>query len=518
MASGFVIRKNQYYDSLFLMGVNKRLLDEKGVQQTAVLMASTANKKLLTDIGIKDPQIDMAQPNDLVVAVIADSQLIADSILARLDSFLTVREDLKKVSTVRTLEAALVEKPNASLVVISVPGEYAAREAHKALRAGLNVFLFSDNVSLEDELALKTFASQHGLLVMGSDCGTSILNGKGIGFANVVRKGTVSAIGAAGTGLQEYTAQIHNAGQGIQHAIGTGSHDLSDAIGGLTTFTALQALENDPQTRVITFISKPPGEKTLKTLIERFEKVSKPVVACFLGVDGDLPGEGKTFTRTRTIDEAVKATLKLLHAEDARQGLAVANLTEIAQKEKSRLLPEQRYVRGIFAGGTFCFQAQQIFRDAGITIHSNTPLEKKYKLDHPDHSKENTIVDMGDDFYMQGKPHPMIDGTMRRLRILAEGRDPQMAVLLLDFILGYNASMDPAGELVDAIVQVKEQAKKRGGDLCVVTSVCGTDGDPQDLNLQIKLLKEAGAMVFDSNAKAARFCIDILGTGVGSHG
>ncbi len=514
MTSGFVIRKNQYYDSLFLMGVNKRLLDEKGVQQTAVLMGSAANRELLADIGIKDPRIDAAQPNDLIVAVIADSQTIVDTILGRLDSYLAVKEDLKSRSNVRTLEAALIEKPNADLAVISVPGEYAAREAHKALQAGLNVFVFSDNVSIEDELALKVYAAQHGLLVMGPDCGTSILGGKGIGFANVVRKGSVSVIGAAGTGLQEFTTQIHNAGQGIRHAIGTGSHDLSDKIGGLTTFSALQALQEDAQTRVIAFVSKPPGEKTLKALIERFEKVDKPVVGCFLGIKDALPGEGRTFQRAATIDAAVDATLHLLDAQDARELIDDQALARLAKEERAMLSAEQRFVRGIFAGGTFCYQAQQILAEAGIMVNSNTPLEKKNRLEHPDRSKEHTIVDMGDDFYMQGKPHPMIDGTMRRLRILAEGRDPLVAVLLLDFILGYNSSRDPAGELADAIVQVRTQAKKRGGSLCVVASVCGTDGDPQDLKLQTGILREAGAIVFGSNARATRFCVEVIGAGV----
>ena len=237
MPSGFVIRKNQYYDSVFLMGISKRISDVPGVQQNAVLMGSETNKGLLTSIGIKDSQIDSAQPSDLIVAVIADTTQVVQDVLGELDDFLKGGIQTASTSNPHTFEEGLAQKANANLAVISVPGEYAAREAHQALEAGLNVFLFSDNVSMEDELALKQFAFEKKLLVMGPDCGTSLIGGVGIGFANAVRRGSIGAIGAAGTGLQEFTSQIHNAGFGISHAIGTGGHDLSDQIGGLTTLS-----------------------------------------------------------------------------------------------------------------------------------------------------------------------------------------------------------------------------------------------------------------------------------------
>jgi FdrA protein len=183
------------------------------------------------------------------------------------------------------------------------------------------------------------------------------------------------------------------------------------------------------------------------------------------------------------------------------------------RKEKQAWSPEQKYLRGIMAGGTFCYQSQQILGEAGISIHSNSPIEAKNRLEHPDRSIEHTIVDMGEDFYMVGKPHPMIDGTMRTRRILAESRDPQMAVLYLDFILGYNASMDPVGELLDAILEAKRLSKQRGGSLTVVASVCGTENDPQVMGLQMKLLHEAGALVFRSNAQASTALCQLLGQG-----
>jgi succinyl-CoA synthetase alpha subunit len=515
MASGFVIRKNQYYDSVFLMSVNRRISEVKGVQQTAVLMGSPANRQLLVDIGIQDPQIEAAQPNDLIVAVIAETKRIVEAVLGRLDEWLNVvLESAAPSSLVRTLEEGLTVQPHASLAVISVPGEYAAREAHNALQAGLHVFLFSDNVSVEDELDLKQAASRQGLLVMGPDCGTSLIGGVGLGFANVVRRGSIGAIGAAGTGLQEFTSQVHNAGCGISHAIGTGSRDLSDRIGGLTTFAALEALEADPKTQVIALVSKPPAASTLERLLKRIETLKKPVIGCFLGVDsGDFPAKsGLQFART--IDEAVRMVVA---AVGGKQGPGQEALTrqeqEALEGEMTLRSPEQKYLRGILAGGTFCYQSQQILRSAGIRIRSNSPFEPKDRLEHPDRSIEHTIVDMGDEYYMVGKPHPMIDGTMRKRRILLESQDPGMAVLYLDFILGYNASLDPVGELVDAIREAKNLARQRGGWLSVVASICGTESDPQGLELQERMLHEAGVLVYHSNATASLACCRLLGKG-----
>ena len=514
MATGFVIRQNQYYDSVFLMSVNRRISEVKGVQQTAVLMGSPANKQLLKDIGIQDGPIETAQPNDLIVAVIAESQAIVVNVLKRLDEWLEAIQENAPSLSVRTLEDGLSQKPNANLAVISVPGEYAAREARKALEAGLNVFLFSDNVSIEDELMLKQLAKEKGLLVMGPDCGTSLIGGKGIGFANAVRRGPIGAIGAAGTGLQEFTSQVHNAGSGISHAIGTGSHDLSGKIKGLTTLTALDALEVDQETRVIAIISKPPEASTLATLLERIKTLKKPVVGCLLGIDtGSLNGK-TNFQPARTIDEAVRLAVALSSGQPAStsevlstEGLAVL------QAEKKGWSPEQKYLRGILAGGTFCYQSQQILHEAGYTIYSNSPFDQNYRLANPDQSIEHTIVDMGDDYYTVGKPHPMIDGTLRKRRILAESHDPQVAVLYLDFILGYNASMDPVGELLDAILEAKRLSKQRGGSLTVVASICGTENDPQVLGLQMKMLQETGVIVFCSNALASTALCQLLGKG-----
>lgn len=510
MPSGFVIRKNQYYDSVFLMSVNKHLSDEKGVQQTAVLMGSEGNKKLLAEIGFENAQIKAAEANDLVVAVVADTDSIVKEVLGKLDEFLRGAGEGVAVSDIHTLEEGLKAKPNANLAVISVPGEYAAREARAALEKGLHVFLFSDNVSIDDELQLKELAHDKGLLVMGPDCGTSILNGVGIGFANSVRRGSIGVVGPSGTGLQEFTVQVHNAGFGISQAIGTGSHDLSDKIGGLTTFSALDALEEDPQTKFIALISKPPGSKTLSRLFERFTSSTKPVVACFLGIEKPLHGEGKNFLQCETIDEAVQFAIHEINPQEKFPENGNSKFKKLVAQEKRGRSPQQKYMRGIFAGGTFCYQSQQILMAAGINVYSNAPLEKKFQLDHPSHSQDHTIVDMGDDYFMQGKPHPMINGLERKKRILQESEDPEMAILLLDFILGYNSSMDPVGEVLDAILIAKRRARERNGSLSVVASMCGTKNDPQDVQIQTQILKDAGVIVFNSNAQATSFCRELL--------
>jgi FdrA protein len=510
MASGFVIRRNQYYDSLFLMGISKRISDAKGVQQNAVIMGSDNNKRLLSNIGIQDTQIDAAHPNDLIVAVIADTPQIVNDVLGKLDDYLQEGAQSASASKLHSFEDGLARKPNANLAVISVPGEYAAREARKALESGLNVFLFSDNISIDDELDLKEFALKKNLLLMGPDCGSSLIGGKGIGFANVVRKGSIGVISAAGSGLQEFTCQVHNVGFGISHGIGTGSHDLSDEIGGLSTLTALDALEADPQTKVITLISKPPGAKTIAKLSERLKICKKPVVGCFLGLQNEIEG-GTSFRRARLIDDAVRLSITQIDDKPcSSQVQFTMQELEWIDREIASWSSQQQYIRGLFAGGTFCYQSQQIFRDSQIPVYSNVPFDLKYKLVEPDHSTKHTMVDMGDDYYTVGKPHPMIDGTMRKERILAEGRDPEVAILLLDFIQGYNASVEPVGEQLEAIIEAKQLARKRGGALTVVASICGTDDDPQDLNLQTRMLKETGVIVFLSNAKAAHFCCDLI--------
>ncbi|HWR66478.1 MAG TPA: acyl-CoA synthetase FdrA [Bellilinea sp.] len=505
MPTRVLIKKNQYYDSVFLMGVNKRLSESDGVALSVVVMGSEPNKQTLADLGFTDPQLLTAQPNDLIVAVESDSQNIADKLIEQFDSFLEVSAVSKASSNIHTLQDGLEANPKANLAVITVPGEYAAREARQAVERGLNVFLFSNNVTIEDEIAIKQLASQREVLVMGPDCGTSIINGVGIGFADRVRRGSIGVVGPSGTGLQEFTCLVHNLGSGISHAIGTGSRDLSDAVGGITTLAAIQALEKDPSTEIIAVIAKPPGRKTLPLLTTAFARCTKPVVACFLGVSEDIPGAGESFQQARTIDDAAAmASGKPVNWQNQTKD------QEYQYGFKSKRQGSQKYLRGLFAGGTFSYQSQQILLSHHIQPYSNSPLDSHFALQHPDHSQEHSLVDMGDDIYTRGRPHPMIDGSQRARRILAEADDPEVAVILLDFILGYNSSMDPVGDLLPAITAAQQKAESNGRTIAFVASITGTDLDPQGYDGQLQALESAGVITFQSNAAATDYCMKLL--------
>jgi FdrA protein len=511
LVTGFVIRKNEYHDSVFLMRVARRISDQKGVVQAAALMGTDKNKSLLAEIGIQGAEIDAAAPGDLILGVTAESREVLSAILDEAEVWLRFTGGSPPASTIRSLEEALERQPHSNLAVISVPGEHAAREARRALERGLHVFLFSDNVPVKDELALKEFARGRGLIVMGPDCGTAIIAGKGIGFANVVRRGPIGVIGASGTGIQEFTTLVHRSGSGISHAIGTGSRDLSDEVRGISFLTALAALESDPQTKAIAVLSKPPGQRALSALLPKIQTSSKPVVACFLGAGKWGPQEKSNCRVARTLDEAASMAVELVTGRrPAFLAGGEPDLEVLVRKERSAMKAGQKYLRGIFAGGTFCYQSQQILREAGVSVQSNSPLDGNRKLADAHRSLEHTLVDMGADEFTAGRPHPMIDSSLRRDRLLAEARDPEVALLLLDFILGFIASPDPVGELAGAIAEAKGRAKERGGYLSVVASVCGTEEDPQDLTGQVRMLEEAGAVVLPSSARAARFCADLI--------
>ncbi len=506
MAEGYVVRENRYYDSVFLMQIARRISEETSAEEVAALMGTPSNKDLLSEIGFQDPIIQSASPNDLVIALRANNQDTVDEILVDIDRWLARPPRVAGRRAVRTLSQALADQPQTNLVVISLPGAYAAKEAEAALEDGRNVFLFSNNVSIEDEVRLKQRAREQGLVMMGPDCGTAIIGGAGIGFANVVRKGPVGAIGVAGTGLQEFTSLVHQYGSGVSQAIGTGGRDLSDPVGGITTLRGLAVLQEEPDTEVIALISKPPGERTLLHLNEAMIDSSKPVVACLLGIKDGTLKTGGSLQIARTIEEtAVKATELIgVHPSKAASP-GPEEMNSRLERERAKLAANQRFIRGVFAGGTFCYQAQQVLGDLGLMTYSNAPLPGMSSLADARKSQGHTCVDMGDDFFTRSRPHPMIDASLRNERILDEAGDPEVAVLLLDFVLGYNASSDPVGDMLDTISQSKAIAEKSGHHLAVVASVCGTDEDPQDRRSQIQKLEGADVIVAPSSAQAAEF-------------
>lgn len=511
MSTGVIIKKNSYFDSVFLMQVAKGISNEPGIDQAVALMGTENNKTVLIKMGVKKKEIDSASSNDVVIFIEGNKSQV-DLVLDNIDRWFTRKTTLLKTS-VHTLDEALTTQPEANLAVISVPGKYAAGEARKALDKGLNIFLFSDNVSVEEELSLKQYADQQGLLVMGPDCGTAIIAGVGIGFANSIRRGKIGVVGVTGTGLQEFTSLIHQAGLGISHAIGTGSRDLSDEIGGLSAFKALELLEGDPETELIVLISKPPGLKTLDSLVKRLNRCPKPIVTCILGTRQfrNKLKLKKNIVSTDTItDAAIKAAATVEGKSIKLPGISVTNFLDRIKKEKKFLATNQRYLRGIFAGGTFCYQAQQLAAAGGLQIHSNVPLAGMIKLTDPTTSIANSMVDMGEDYFTQSSPHPMIDSRLSKQRIIKEAHDSEVAVILLDFILGFMSSENPAGELAPAIIEAKQIRKNDGGHLIFIASVCGTDLDIQNLKEQLNTLEEIGVIVMPSSAHAALLALEVV--------
>lgn len=516
MFTGSIIRKNEYHDSVFLMRVARRISEEEGIDQAALFMGTPKNKEILVEMGLLASEIAAATPGDLILAVKAKSAERLAAVLANLDDRLKAEPARGDRPAVHDLNQALADAPLANLAVISVPGAYAAGEARKALEQGLHVFIFSDNVPVEDEISLKNYALSRSLIVMGPDCGTAIIGGKGIGFANVVRRGPIGVIGASGTGIQEFTTLVHRSGSGVSQAIGTGGRDLSDEVGGISTLTALTALESDPSTTTVALLSKPPGPLALAALIPRIRQCRKPLVVCFLGWTKELPADG-AYIPARTLDEAAALAVQTAGGDPPRFGPDRTRLEALSKRELAAMQTPQKYVRGLFAGGTFCYQAQRLFLDGGLTVSSNAPLWGGHALAGKSGSTGHTLIDLGADEFTTGRPHPMMDSRLRRERLLAESQDPAVAVLLLDFLLGFNSPADPAGELVPAIAEAKDTARKRGGYLSVVASVCGTEADPQDLEQQVASLEREGVVVMPTCAQAARFAAGLalkLGGGI----
>jgi succinyl-CoA synthetase alpha subunit len=396
--------------------------------------------------------------------------------------------------------------PEANLALISTPGEYAAAEALKALKLGLHVMIFSANVALEDEIRLKRYAQEHDLLLMGPDCGTAILNGLPLGFANVVRRGDIGLVAASGTGLQQVTCLIDRWGGGVSQAIGTGSHDLTSQVGGITMIQGIRALAADPETKSIVLISKPPAAGVAERVLSAAAESGKPVVVNFIGADPEATRRQRIYS-VQTLEAAAAAAVALSQGkEPAGEVTAEPTLIGVA----GRLRPGQRYLRGLFSGGTFCYETLLLLQESLGPVYSNTPLQPAFKLPDVWKSVEHTAIDLGDDQFTQGRPHPMIDFRLRNERLLQEARDPEVAVILFDVVLGYGSNMDPAAELVPAIQAARATAADGGREIAFLGFVCGTQGDPQGLPRQEAQLREAGVMLYESSAQAARVAARLL--------
>lgn len=486
------ILEGRYVDSVVLMRLAQRLTALAGVDDAAAMMGTDANRTLLRESGfLTEPTT--AEADDLIVAVKASSEDAAAAVLVRVDELLEATDAgaSLRLASARTLEQALELRPDLNLAAISLPGEYAAAESRRALERGLHVFLFSSNVALEEEVELKRLAAERGLLCMGPDCGTAIIAGKGLGFANAVRRGPVGVVGASGSGLQAVTSLLDQLGVGVSHAIGCGGRDLSASVGAATMRVGIEALLEDPETEAILLLAKPPAPGLAAALRERAAAAPKPIVCCFLG---DPAGPA-------TLDEAAYAVAEAVGKFTLSRPEALGE--DVVDDLRAGLSPEQRFVRGLYAGGTLAYEAQLVLREAGLDVGSNAPLPGGRPLRNSSRSENHTVLDLGSDEFTRGRPHPMIDARTRRARLLQEAEDPTVAVILLDFVLGYGAARNPAGDLADAIVAGRERAREEGRELVVFAYVCGTVADPQGLVAQQDRLRDAGALVLPTNSAVA---------------
>jgi FdrA protein len=488
------IRRGFYLDSVALMRFSRVIATMDGIEEAALMMASPSNRQIMADAGLLDATSDDAGGGDLIIGIRATTAEAAEAAREMANQVLdqpTASGGDGEAWRPKSMRAAVRANPDANLALISVAGDFAAAEARKALRKGLHVMMFSDNVSVADELSLKREARDLGLLVMGPDCGTAIINGTPLAFANKVTAGDIGVIGASGTGTQEITCLISQGGGGISQAIGVGGRDLKEEIGGITTLMALDALEQDPNTRHIVVISKPPATAVAAKIIERIAASKKSFTICFIGAsEWEVPANA-------TFAASLKAA-----AENALGGtplFADFDAAALAHPAKGKI------VTGLFSGGTLCAEVQSLFLEAGEAVMSNAAVPGADALS--DKPAVHRIIDLGSDAYTQGRPHPMIDPGVRDKALAAALGDPDTGIIMVDVVIGYGAHEDPAGHLVDSLSGAATD------QTIVIASVTGTDADPQGRRGQIARLKAAGVLVAPSNADAAELALACLRRG-----
>lgn len=493
MIIGF-IKSNCFQDSVSLMIISKKLSELESVNLVSVMMGTPANKDLFLSTGMWHSMFENATPNDICIAIDVDTPENSEATLNQVSEHLD--QELaniasgakgKSLPTVRSWAKARQTLPEANLALISVAGEYAAQTAYKALDYGLNVMLFSDNVPIEQELELKKAAQNKGLLVMGPDCGTAYISGIPLAFANNMPPGSIGIVGASGTGIQEICSQIALLGSGITHAIGLGGRDLSADIGGISAKHALNMLNEDPETKVITFVSKPPSDKVRKDILAYMQTLSKPVVAIFLGDKPEAEQIGYIYL-AYTLDQAAKMACQII---EAKQYLASLGCEELTNK----------CIRGLYTGGTLAAESAMLVADRfGLQVSSTHPNGEMLN------DQGHLIIDLGDDAYTVGRPHPMIDPSTRSDQILAL-KDQDFGVLLLDVVLGFGGHSAPAQSVVESINALRESYKTQ---FAVIATVTGTQEDPQIRAEQVSALEAANIKVVSTVPEAVALSAVLL--------
>ncbi|MFZ3554463.1 transcriptional regulator [Streptomyces sp. BH055] len=492
------VRCDAYADSVALMRAAQHLTGLPGITAASLVMATEPNLRLLADAQLLTDEGRSARPADLIVALRGTADAIEQA-LGAVPALLEQPAASESSGPDTWVPRALGEAdPATALALISTPGPYAAAEALKALRCGMHAFVFSDNVPVDQEIRIKEEAHRRGLLAMGPDCGTGVLDGVPLGFANVLRPGRIGLIGASGTGLQQVSCLLDAAGEGVRQMIGTGGRDLSAEVGARTTLDALDLLAADPGCELIVLVSKPPAPEVAQHVIARAGRAGKPVVAAFLGSQrpaalGEHAGAARPVTVVGTLRDAAREAARTLGGEPAPTWTPPT------------VTPGPgRYLRALYAGGTFAFEARQSLPDAATEADPYVPGRA---IDLP---QRHLVLDLGDDAYTAGRPHPMIDPTVRAAHVRAALSDPDTAVVVLDVVLGHGAGADPAGALAAELERAGERERPP-----VVAFVVGTDGDPQDADAVRANLEKAGALLAPTSTDAAEWAVSLV-TGNGA--
>jgi len=476
----------------------------EGVETAEVMMASESNKSILDNLGLLTDEIKKASNTDLAVSVIAEDESVISLVFEKAEDLILFGEKEEGFSTVHE---ARTEFPDANIALISIAGAYAADEAERALNDGMNVMIFSDNVELKDELRVKQLAESKGLIVMGPDCGTAMINGAALAFCNEVRRGKVGIVGASGTGTQEAMVLLDKSGVGVSHAIGTGSNDIKESIGGITMLRGIRMLKDNADTELILIIAKPTDESVEKKIYEALESSGKPAVVCLLG--GNKQGREGNISFASTIEDAAALVVKEMTGTDREHGISQDVKAAIDEK-RSQFKPEQKYIRALYTGGTLAGEACVILGQK-LAVQSNIKIRTAALMDDPKAASGNAIIDLGDDVFTRGKPHPMIEPSLRAERILIEAADPTVAVILMDFVIGYGVHEDPVGCTVPYILEAQKIAKEQGREIAFVGYVLGTEKDYQNIAEQNEKLKKCGVFVADSNAQSVRIAEALAG-------
>ena len=503
-----VVKRNLFRDSIQLMRLTEDVKKLDGVDDAVVSMGTDTNRRLLKDLGLLGTESRGAGDGDLIMAVRVRGGFDADDVMKRVEQLVMappVSSGGTRTRVLHSVKSAVEATNGANLAIVSLPGKQAFEPTMELLQSGVNVHLFSDHVPLDQELKLKQYANSKGLLVMGPGAGTSIINGVGLGFANSVRRGDVGIVASAGTGIQEVSIMLDRIGLGVSAALGVGGTDVSEQVGGLMMKDCLGLLEKHEKTRMLMIIAKTPKPKIIGEVMAYVEKeTTKPVVACFLGLDPPK-SDGGRIRYAKTLHSAVHAAARASGREtegnfDTSISTTFEQLSKVARALRAGLVEERKYVRGLYSGGTLAHETLLIFRELMGEAYSNTPLSARFDLADPNVSRGNSVVDLGDEFFTAGRAHPMIDPTLRRLRIVQEAKDPSVSLILLDIVLGYGSSPDPSGGLTSAIGEGLRQTKGKGKGPAVMAHVCGTEADPQSLRAQSKKLSDVGTRLFESNA------------------